>query len=726
VYKPSDQYFSFADFEIDAGRRLLLRQGMPVALSSKAFDLLLALVRNHGEVLSKDELMSKVWEGQFVEEGNLTVHISTLRKLLGEGKKEHRFIVTIPGRGYRFVAPVITTNDDVRVVESHTIRRVIVEEEFDENDPETLPEQRVLHLPGAATAVDWFRQYRWLIAVGSFLFFALLVFGAFSILQRRFSHNPEPFQQISVRRLTSKGMVSNAALSPDGKLFVYSLLEGENQSLWIGQVGGGEPVMIRPAASVVYTNLKFTPDGKSVWYVLSENLGEGALYKIPVLGGVPEKVADRFHGFTVSPDGKEFAYIGRNGDASVVMTSNNDTTGERQLISLPDEPETTWHVPTWSPDGKKMALAAELPKEVSQLRILDLVNGDVATLGNRTWRSIRSIVWMHDQTGLFLVVVDDTTSLRQVWYVSYPDGAAKRVTPDLTGYDLLSLSIDDKNLMAVNDVNQSNIWVAPSEKLADAKQITFGPVGRSDGWNGLVWNKNDKIVYTAVTSTGDSIWIMNANGSDQKQTVVNGGSSTYPSLSDDGRYLVFQSDRGGHNGVWRMDFETDGLSPLTGDEVSVEPYISPDGKWVVYRSGAFLWRISAEGGAPVQLTERAAGWPQISPDSKLVACEADVDGKTRLGIFSLETGQLIKDFERPRLANLRLGVHWTPDGASVAYRDWANGIWKQDLIGGPPQRLEGLPEEKFFGFGWSRDGKKFAFSRGGTSRDVILLTASSQ
>lgn len=109
----SDKAFSFGDFELSGAKRTLLKRGEPLALNSKTFDLLLTLVENHGKVLSKDELLDKVWESRFVEENNLTVQISALRKIFGEKKNEHQFIATIPGKGYKFVAEVrLTANEN--------------------------------------------------------------------------------------------------------------------------------------------------------------------------------------------------------------------------------------------------------------------------------------------------------------------------------------------------------------------------------------------------------------------------------------------------------------------------------------------------------------------------------------------------------------------------------------------------------------------------------------
>src|SRR5215471_15626987 len=101
----SDTY-EFGSFQLDAVERVLLGQGEVVALTPKGFDLLFVLVRNAGRVVDKEELMAEVWPHTFVEENNLTVTISALRKALGEARSGPRYIQTVPRRGYRFAASV--------------------------------------------------------------------------------------------------------------------------------------------------------------------------------------------------------------------------------------------------------------------------------------------------------------------------------------------------------------------------------------------------------------------------------------------------------------------------------------------------------------------------------------------------------------------------------------------------------------------------------------------
>lgn len=113
MIETAERKYSFAEFEVDAAKRRLLKNAQTLSLNPKAFDLLLVLIENRGHIVTKEELLDKVWANQFVEENNLTVHISALRKIFGERKGEHQFIVTIPGKGYKFVHDVRLPLDEL-------------------------------------------------------------------------------------------------------------------------------------------------------------------------------------------------------------------------------------------------------------------------------------------------------------------------------------------------------------------------------------------------------------------------------------------------------------------------------------------------------------------------------------------------------------------------------------------------------------------------------------
>lgn len=102
----SEKIYEFENFSLNVTEQILLREGKSVALTPKVFDLLVLLVENHGHLMEKSVLLSKLWQDSFVEEANLNVNISALRRALGEKPNEHRFIETVPRRGYRFVAGV--------------------------------------------------------------------------------------------------------------------------------------------------------------------------------------------------------------------------------------------------------------------------------------------------------------------------------------------------------------------------------------------------------------------------------------------------------------------------------------------------------------------------------------------------------------------------------------------------------------------------------------------
>jgi DNA-binding winged helix-turn-helix (wHTH) protein len=109
--------YCFGPFELDPEERRLRREGEALPLAGKTLDTLVVLVENRGRLVDKEELLSKVWAGRVVEQANLTQAIFTVRRTLGDSPKDHRYIVTVSGHGYQFVAPVMESRTGTETVE---------------------------------------------------------------------------------------------------------------------------------------------------------------------------------------------------------------------------------------------------------------------------------------------------------------------------------------------------------------------------------------------------------------------------------------------------------------------------------------------------------------------------------------------------------------------------------------------------------------------------------
>jgi len=106
MVRQASHIYEFGPFQLVPEERQLLRDNQPVPLTPKSFDLLVVLVENSGHLIEKGELLKRIWPDSFVEEANLSVNVSALRRALGEGPNEHQYVETVPRRGYRFVAGV--------------------------------------------------------------------------------------------------------------------------------------------------------------------------------------------------------------------------------------------------------------------------------------------------------------------------------------------------------------------------------------------------------------------------------------------------------------------------------------------------------------------------------------------------------------------------------------------------------------------------------------------
>lgn len=737
--KQAQCIYEFGLFRVDAAKRLLVRDGHVVQLTPKCFDILLALVENNAEAVSKDKLIERVWPDSFVEEGNLTYNISILRKALGERAGEHQYIVTVPGRGYQFVATVKTlTNEGANnEVPEDTRTNLIVQEK------ETSSEQDALLVQEAARARqlnDSFIPRVLQNKRGVMIAAAVLVIAAAGIpfgLYKLITGNPsqtnlaEPFQKMKITRLTTTGKATVAAISPDGKYVAHAMGGRSQQSLWLRHIATGSDKEIVPTAQVDYTALTFSPDGNYIYF-----LREGNLYRVPVLGDSIQKLgSDVDADITFSPDGRQIAYVRGypERDAALLITASADGADEQTLLSkrLADvfaSPGKAWG-PAWSPDGEVIAFALRKDesddkyRNVMTVRVKDNAEQQVTF---QKWSELGQLAWLSDGSGLIVAAADEESyPAQQIWHVSYPKGDVSRITNDTNDYSGVTLTADSTALVTVQIEQSSNVWMAPGGDASRAAQITSNNV---DGANGISWAPDGRILYTTIARGSSDIWIMNADGTGKNQLTVDVRNNSNPSVSRDGRYIVFGSNRTSNRCVWRMDIDGSNPKQLTFGIDARSPEITPDGQWVVYSdvgSGTqTLWKVSIEGGNQVQLTDYTSTSPVVSPDGKqiafLVLDEQAMPKRWRNAIIRVDGGPPIKVFDLARR------IRWALDGRALTYLDTSNGvsnIWVLPLDGSAPKPLTNFVTDQIFAYAWSSDGKQLACARGNQNSDVVLISA---
>jgi eukaryotic-like serine/threonine-protein kinase len=575
---------------------------------------------------------------------------------------------------------------------------------------------------------------------------ALLVLAVVSVGLYKFLSKTPPTMKLSstgasnmqITRLTVNGKATSATISPDGKLVAYVSKEGEQQSLWIKQIATNSNVLIVPPANVDYGGAKFSPDGNYIYYLATDpNDPASILYQVPSLGGPPRKILARVDStITFSPDANRIAFIRNDVAASkedqLIVANADGTGGERKLATRKGDTWFTAQGCGWSPDGKTIACPGGSNSGGRHLTVItvDAETGQQNELARQRFQGrMAEVAWLTDGSGVVVSAAEPKGS-SQLWLISYPSGEGHKITNELNGYSGVSLTADSKMLVTVCRDPITNIWNAPHGDAAQAKQLTSG---KAEGNGGLAWTPDGRIVYTSLDSGNAQIWIMKDDGSSQKQITPGPENAINPAVSPDGRYIVFDSGRGGLPSLWRVDLDGGNPKQLTRQD-DHRPHISPDGQWIIFESwhserGA-LWKVSIDGGQPVQLTDKSTSSGDISPDGKLIACfykDEQPSAQWRIMILSFDGGSPMKTFDTPSAAEhfaRDAGIAWTPDGRGIVYIDSLGGtanLWSQSLGGGPPKKLTDFKENGVSQYAWSRDGKQLALTRATTTNDVVLI-----
>ena len=657
MYSP---IYYFGEFQVDVGRRLLRRENTVIPLNSKTFDLLLVFLENSNRLLTKKELLEKVWPGQFVEESNLPVHIRSLRKAFGEERGEHRFIVTVPGQGYRFVAGVRLIEDPGESIEPTVSPEKISGRQ---SEPTKVDEAESVSSPVSPgtgrSSIRFLGNRKFLWAAAAVL---ILVIGLVGYWFSRKGREPlvglNPRREMKVTRVTEAGNHGAASISADGKFVAYvqNATPGMTGMLYLHQVETNTVRELLEPDYRVFGCTDFSHDGSLIYYAVIDAADpQPALYSVPVLGGAPKRLMGYFHEcFSLSPESDRIAFFRQESvtKRKSLMTAAVDGSQEQELLSrAPDELDLGTFL-AWAPDGDQIAFAADTePNDLVQSYSLFGVNvstGAVAPLSAQKFAEIGKMVWTRDGRTL-IFVAKQPRGENQLYLMVHPSGEVQRISKDAQVYGNYGLGVtaDSSTLVASLWEKKEEIWTVSAD--GDTNRATSIRGGATNGRLGITTLPDGSIVYVTRVGKNLDIWKVKGDGSGARALTTDAIAQTDVAASPDGRYLVFASDNAGTNHIFRMN-AVDGseVTQLTsGARSDSRPDVSPNGEWVFYDSSdgkdATIWKVPIAGGVPDRVTDFTCVAPAVSPDGRFLVCiipsASQVKKKQRSLSFQLTAGQ---------------------------------------------------------------------------------------
>ena len=463
--------YEFGAFLIDGKERLLLQNGQVVTIAAKAFDMLLLLVENSGHLLTKEELMSRLWPETFVEEANLTNNISMLRKALGATDNGHPYIETVPRVGYRFMAGVIRRDaGDHRNFSVLAESRVVIEGNGREDEHQfeavatTQPESygkigsRESASVEQATAKasvksGWSRG-----GIGAAVVAGVIVLAASVYLLRTRpgagDRTTSPPRVEFTRLTSSSGEEVYPGLSPDGKSLVYTRYSGVKGSIYLLRIGGNKLINLTPDSSANNKQPTFSPDGNLIAFASGDS---GGIFVMGATGENVKRITEFGANPSWSPDQKQLVFTtddtgnptGRRINPSQLWLVNVET-GEKHQLPTPGDAVQ----PNWSPHGYRIAFWSQNAGGSTNVFTMPATGGQPVAVTNEVFMSWNP-VWSPD--GRYLYFASDRGGTMNLWRVPIDEksgnvlGSPEAVTTPAPHIGHLCFSRDGQHLAYVSD-----------------------------------------------------------------------------------------------------------------------------------------------------------------------------------------------------------------------------------------------------------------------------------
>lgn len=589
--------FEFDRFELDLGGYELRRAGRKIRLQRVPMDLLIFLVERRGALVTREEIAARVWNGngQVDTQSSINTAIRKVRQALDDVGEQPRFIETVIGKGYRFIAEVSAPT----------------------------PAQATPTAPAEPAPV----KRRWyllsFIAMG-----AAILLGAVALFS--FHRTPPRQAPMTIVPFTAvPGLQSWPAFSPDGRqvAFGWTGEAGNCSHIYVKEVGGtvaaGSPVTLTNSHECD-SSPSWSRDGRRIAFLRNQPEADLGVYVMPSTGGAARKIA------SVNGPGNYRPAWTPDGKGLVVMDSDPAgappslfqvaiDSGHKRRITTADPSGTGDWCPAYSPDGRTLAYLHDTGS--FRLSPLYVVRVDARGVPSASPRHLDTASvgftdfdWDPDGRSLIAATISGLVRVPLsggvVQPLPFPDGAQPTVAPrgDLLVY---VRPFRDTDIFRVPGPRGSGAVTRLISSTREESAPQYSPDGR-------------QIAFASDRTGAEEIWVAEGDGQNARQLTSFGGPSVgSPRWSPDGNWIAFDSTAGGRAAIYVVAASGGPARKITSADVSsVRPSWSRDGRWIYFGSNQGgdwqIWKTRPQGGTPVQVTRKGGREAFEDPNGNFV------------------------------------------------------------------------------------------------------------
>jgi len=571
----------------------------------------------------------------------------------------------------------------------------------------------------------------------------LVAVAATALLMRRPGDAPMATIGRTAQVTRDPGLEVDPALAPDGKSIAYAAGPTNAMQIYVRQVSGGRPVALTSDTAENFRWPRWSPDGSQIAYQSNDGL-----FVVPALGGPPRRLtrleqddldltigmATPITGFDWSPDGTRIAFT--SGFSTSRLTLVTLSGGTPVVLAVPDES----FAPAWSPDGQTIAVAAGNIAFVfgtgyfgnsgaSAIWIVPL-DGSPPTELTRDHGVNVSPQWSPDGRALFWV--SDRDGARDVYQQRLRNGTAPVGQPGrlTTGADAQGLSLSrDGTRMAYSRLNTwTGIWSIPVPARSPVSIRGATPVSTGNETTEDVDISPDGrwLVFDSDRGGNPDLYVMPATGGEARQITNHPAGDFSGDWSPDGRRIVFHSLRNGNRDIYTVDADGTGLQQRTSSSAEeIDPDWAPNGKALIYevigeRHGFDILQLG-DSARPAFFESPVGDFAHWSPDGRSIVYHA-ADG---LQLRDVASGAETLVASNAADGSEAFYAAWSPDGAQIYYLARSPAGWTVRVVpagGGPSRVLVNFddPTRQHAKYGFATDGRLFYLTLGAPESDIFV------